>query len=99
MHPKTQKPQPLPPPQNNTNPPSLDNIEHIENYRPGGFHPVHLHDTLADNRHHILHKLGHGGFPTVWLARDRARDQLVARKILTAEASASCPEVEILPCP
>lgn len=79
-------------------PPSLDNIEHIENYRIGGFHPVHLDDTLADNRYHILHKLGYGGFSTVWLARDRARDQLVSLKILTAEASSRpyCPDIEIL---
>lgn len=77
------------------NPPSLTNIEHIETYRPGGFHPIHLHDTLANNRYHILHKLGHGGFSTVWLARDAAENKLVSLKILTAESSASYADVEI----
>ena len=77
------------------NPPSLTNIENIETYRPGGFHPIHLHDTLANNRYHILHKLGYGGFSTVWLARDTAENKLVSLKILTAESSASCPDIEI----
>lgn len=65
-------------------PPSIDNIEQIEDYRIGGFHPVHLGDTFAD-----------GGFSTVWLARDKAQNQLVSLKILTAEASSSCPDIEI----
>lgn len=67
-------------------PPTLTNIEAIETYRPGGFHPIHLYDTLQDNRYTILHKLGYGGFSTVWLARDKARNQFVSLKILTAEA-------------
>lgn len=76
-------------------PPSIDNIEQIEDYRIDGFHPVHLGDTFADGRFHILHKLGYGGFSTVWLARDKAQNQLVSLEILTAEASSSCPDIEI----
>ena len=34
-------------------------------YRPGGFHPVDLGDTLKDSRYQIQHKLGYGGFSTV----------------------------------
>ncbi|CAI6079015.1 unnamed protein product [Clonostachys chloroleuca] len=43
--------------------------EGTDNYRPGGFHPVHLGDVL-DGRYHIFRKLGSGGQSTVWLARD-----------------------------
>lgn len=77
-------------------PPFIDHVEPIEDYRIGGFHPVHLGDSFADGRYHILHKLGYGGFSTVWLARDNAQNQLVSLKILTAEASSSCPDLEIL---
>jgi len=44
--------------------------ENISNYRLGGFHPVCLGDTLQDGRYKIYHKLGWGGFSTVWLAKD-----------------------------
>ena len=45
--------------------------EDFNAYRPGGFHPVALGDTLKGDRYNIQHKLGWGGFSTVWLARDR----------------------------
>jgi hypothetical protein len=45
--------------------------EWITRYRPGGFHPVSLSDTFNDGRYKIFHKLGWGGFSTVWLAKDR----------------------------
>ncbi|KAK4207539.1 kinase-like domain-containing protein [Rhypophila decipiens] len=57
-------------------------------YRPGGFHLVHLGDTLDDGpaRYKIVHKLGFGGFSTVWLARDEHvfQSKWVALKISTA---------------
>lgn len=40
-------------------------------YRPGGYHPVHLGDTLSEDRYKILHKLGWGGYSTVWAAQDQ----------------------------
>lgn len=40
------------------------------NYRPGGYHPVALGDSLKDGRYKIRHKLGFGKFSTVWVARD-----------------------------
>jgi serine/threonine protein kinase len=45
-------------------------IENVQRYRPGGYHPVHIGDTLS--KYTVLHKLGYGGFSTVWLVkRDR----------------------------
>src|SRR3954469_6636247 len=63
----------------------LDGLEDIEKYCPGGFHPVALGDILAD-KFKILHKLGSGGFSTVWLARDLQQNLNVAVKILVADA-------------
>lgn len=77
-------------------PSALDNIEVVEEYRKGGFHPVHLGDSFASGRYHVLHKLGFGGFSTVWLARDERLRRLVALKIITAEASSRCVELKIL---
>lgn len=48
----------------------FDKEENVLNYRPGGYHPVALGDTLSDGRYKICHKLGYGGFSTVWVARD-----------------------------
>ncbi|KZV61423.1 kinase-like protein [Peniophora sp. CONT] len=41
-------------------------------YHPGGFHPVALGNVISSvkTRYHIVHKLGWGGFATVWLAQD-----------------------------
>lgn len=44
--------------------------EPLFRYRPGGFHPVHLGDTFKEGRYRVIHKLGYGGFSTIWLARD-----------------------------
>ena len=44
--------------------------EALWRYCPGGYHPIHLNDTLKDGQYEILHKLGFGSFATVWLARD-----------------------------
>jgi hypothetical protein len=38
-----------------------DEVENIENYRPGGYHPVNIGDRLG-GQYKIIHKLGHGGF-------------------------------------
>lgn len=45
--------------------------EGIDQYCPGGYHPIHLNDVLKDGQYEILHKLGFGAFATVWLARDK----------------------------
>jgi serine/threonine-protein kinase SRPK3 len=52
-------------------PPSVDEVEDIENYRPGGLHPVTIGSVLNQGRYRLVHKLGDGGWQsTVWLARD-----------------------------
>jgi len=76
--------------------PHLDNLEDVEKYRRGGFHPIHLGDVLKGGRYCILHKLGYGGFSTVWLARDKHQDRLVSLKLLTAEASQEQKELRLL---
>ncbi len=66
----------------------FDHVEDVEAYRPGGFHPIHLGDFLNDRRYRIVHKLGYGGFSTVWLARDETCHRWVAIKVIAADASA-----------
>lgn len=44
--------------------------EPLHRYHRSGYHPVHLGDYLGNGRYKILHKLGWGGYSTVWAARD-----------------------------
>ena len=44
--------------------------EDLEDYRPGGYHPVNIGDDFSTGRYMIVRKLGWGHFSTVWLARD-----------------------------
>lgn len=44
--------------------------EPLHRYRIGGYHPVALGDLVNDGRYKVLHKLGWGGYSTVWVARD-----------------------------
>ena len=79
------------------------NTENIEEYRPGGYHPISIGDVFDHGRFRVLHKLGCGGSSTVWLARDQreGKDQgrIVALKALRAdicsESPNEIPEVDI----
>lgn len=64
----------------------IDGAEPFFRYGPGGYHPVAIGDNLG-GRYHVLNKLGHGSYSTVWLARDDTLQRLVAVKVCTAEAS------------
>ncbi|TGO36490.1 hypothetical protein BHYA_0123g00180 [Botrytis hyacinthi] len=66
------------------------------NYGKGGFHPIHLEDTFKHDRYKVIHKLGHGGFATAWLARDTKRERYVALKVLAARLSGASKEVDML---
>lgn len=44
--------------------------EWVEDYRPGGYHPVLLGDVFHDGQYKVIRKLGEGSYSTVWLARD-----------------------------
>ena len=66
-------------------PQDVGNTEEVEDYKPGGFHPVHLGDRYDDGRYTIVNKLGAGGYATVWLARDEQSQKWVALKITKAD--------------
>jgi serine/threonine protein kinase len=67
----------------------LDYVEDLEKYEKDGYHPVHLNDKFdeVDNgyRYEVIHKLGYGGFSTVWLAHDLIVGGYVALKIMCAD--------------
>lgn len=66
----------------------LHDAEDREEYRPGGFHPVHIEDKFgATGRYRVMHKLGRGGLATVWLCRDHDTKKYVALKIILADES------------
>ena len=64
-----------------------EDVENLEMYSPGGYHPVQLGDEFSQGRYRVIHKLGYGSFSTVWLARDHIEDRYVSLKIITAAAS------------
>jgi serine/threonine protein kinase len=75
-------------------------LEHIYDYELDGHHPVHLGDVYGNNgRYRVIHKLGSGGFATVWLCPDteaKGATKYVALKILMAEISSDdCPELRV----
>lgn len=42
----------------------LDDVEDLERYVAGGYHPTHLGDEFSEGRYRIVHKLGFGGYST-----------------------------------
>ncbi|PGH16621.1 hypothetical protein AJ80_05123 [Polytolypa hystricis UAMH7299] len=46
-------------------------------------------ELLHDHRYRIVHKLGFGGYSTVWLARDEVAGRYVAIRILTANGDSN----------
>ncbi|CAD8199089.1 unnamed protein product [Paramecium octaurelia] len=72
--------------------------EGMEDYKIGGYHPVHIGEVLL-NRYVVIQKLGWGHFSTVWLAKDFKYDTYVALKIQKSAShylEAAYDEVEIL---
>jgi len=63
-----------------------EGLEPLEEYQDGGYHLIHLGDTLgASGRYRVIHKLGHGGFGTVWLCRDMQDPGYVAVKVMAGD--------------
>ena len=72
--------------------------EGIPDYKIGGYHPVHIGETMID-RYVVVQKLGWGHFSTVWLARDTMYNTYVALKVQKSAShyqEAAYDEVEIL---
>ncbi|CAD6594389.1 MAG: hypothetical protein ASARMPRED_009328 [Alectoria sarmentosa] len=65
-------------------------------YRSGGYHPIHLGDTMQEGRYIILHKLGWGLEETIWLARDRKLSRDVAIKFFISDRNKEGDEESIL---
>jgi len=86
------------------------NIECPLMYRLGGYHPLLL-DEVLNSRYKIMHRLGHGGYSTVWLAEDlqwKSRysisgTRFVAVKVCTAEdhgrEADTYRQIQVLPKP
>lgn len=64
----------------------IEDAERLELYQPGGYHPVKV-DDLLHNHYRIVDKLGHGGYSTIWLARDEKVDRFVALKVGISRSS------------
>ncbi|KAK3949793.1 serine/threonine protein kinase [Pseudoneurospora amorphoporcata] len=71
--------------------------EKLENYKLGGLHPIILGDRLGDNgRFRVVHKLGHGGYGTVWLCQDTLFPTPKWRAVKVMSATASEPDCDEL---
>ncbi|KAJ5513374.1 hypothetical protein N7463_002926, partial [Penicillium fimorum] len=68
--------------------------ESLHRYKKGGYHSPILGDFLKDGRYKIMHKLGWGGYSTVWAAQDRRDETYVAIKISTSKTETNKPTLE-----
>lgn len=66
-------------------------VEDVTRHCENGYHPIELYETLND-RHKIVHRLGHDTHSTTWLAVDKQTGQYVAVKVGTAD-STTCDEI------
>lgn len=60
-------------------------VESLEDYGPGGYHPIHLGDTFSAGRYEVICKLGYGSYSTVWLCRDKTEQRYVAVKVTISD--------------
>ncbi|RYC60332.1 hypothetical protein CHU98_g5878 [Xylaria longipes] len=75
--------------------PEID-LEDFEDYTIGGYHPTKIGDTFHHDRYEVVHKLGFGGYSTIWLARDKYLQRYVSLKIPVAGESLKSTEGTIL---
>jgi serine/threonine-protein kinase SRPK3 len=69
--------------------------EDLEQYKPGGFHPLALKQIVGGGRFQIVHKLGSGSIGSAWLVRDLESgsdnsSRLVCLKVIRADHSPRC---------
>lgn len=57
-----------------------DECEPVLRYTQEIYYPISIGEVL-NSRYRVVHKLGWGGFSTVWMARDLRRHKMVALKI------------------
>jgi serine/threonine protein kinase len=63
-----------------------ESVEPFEEYTAGGYYPLQIGHRLGPlQRYHIVHKLGHGGSSTIWLALDELMARYVAVKIAVSD--------------
>ncbi|PWY78238.1 kinase-like protein [Aspergillus heteromorphus CBS 117.55] len=74
----------------------IEDVEDLERYFFGGYHPLQLGDQLSDSRYALIDKLGSGGYSTIWLARDLRSAKYVAVKVIAADASSSAREATLI---
>jgi len=70
--------------------------EDPDRYKPGGLHPLTIHDAVHHERYRIVHKLGSGSFATVWLAKDNQENRYVSLKVLTSDTPLETKELDVL---
>lgn len=75
--------------------PEVD-LEDFEEYTPGGYHPITIGDAFQDGRYQVIHKLGFGGYSTIWLAQDHKSGCFVSLKVLLAREHSQDTEEGIL---
>lgn len=73
-----------------------EECEPLDTYETGGsrgshaplLYPIKIHQRLNDGRYEVLDRLGHGGFSTVWMAKDTKgpeNAEVVALKVIANE--------------
>lgn len=60
-----------------------DEVEDVKKYVPGGYHPVDIGDQIDEFV--VIHKLGFGGFSTVWLVQSNTDNHYYTLKIICAD--------------
>jgi len=73
-----------------------EDVEDLEEYCQGGYHPLSINDELSHGRYRIVHKLGFGTHSTVWLAHDKTCKMYVAIKIAKSATMNASHERSIL---
>ncbi|KAJ5153870.1 kinase domain-containing protein [Penicillium coprophilum] len=75
--------------------PEVD-VEYLEDYVSGGYHPTLIGDMFCSGRYTVVHKLGLRGYSIMWLAWDYQRRCYLSLKVLTARASPDSHEADVL---